>query len=273
MNINGRIMVITGASSGIGAATARAAARESARLVLLARNEAKLEEVAEDIRRSGKSAHAYAVDLAFADAVSDVAEQISAEVGIPDILFNNAGVGRWRSVEETEPDEAMQMMASPYFAAFFVTRAFLPEMLKRNSGYIINMTSAASRLVWPGATAYIAARWAMHGFTEALRADLTGTGIRVMLASFAKVASSYWENNPGSEERLPKAQSMIRVLTPEEAAQAIIKGIKRNRREVVDPPMLRFVFALNRLFPNTTRRIMNTGGTPGKATTGGETGT
>ena len=148
------------------------------------------------------------------------------------------------------------MMASPYFAAFFVTRAFLPDMLKRNSGYIINMTSAASRLAWPGATAYIAARWAMHGYTEALRADLNGTGIRVMLVSFAKVASSYWENNPGSEERLPKAQSMMRVLTPEEAAAAIISGVRRNKCEVMAPFMLRIVFALNRFFPSITRRIM-----------------
>ena len=223
MNLNDRIMVVTGASSGIGAATAKAAGREHARLVLLARNQAKLEKVAEDIRRNGGAAHPYAVDLTVADAVAEVAKKITAEVGTPDIIFNNAGVGKWLSVEETDPDEAVKMMASPYFAAFFVTRAFLPEMLKRNSGYIINMTSAASRLVWPGATAYIAARWAMHGFTEGLRADLTGTNIRTMLVTFAKVASSYWENNPGSEERLPQAQSMVRVLTPEEAAQAIIE--------------------------------------------------
>jgi short-subunit dehydrogenase len=265
MNINGRIMVVTGASSGIGAATAKAAAGGGATLVLLARNQAKLEEVAEDIRRTGKMAHAYGVDLTVADAVSEVAMNITADVGTPDIIFNNAGVGQWLSVAETDPDEAVKMMASPYFAAFFVTRAFLPEMLKRNSGYIVNMTSAASRLVWPGATAYVAARWAMHGFTEGLRADLTGTGIRVMLASFAKVASSYWENNPGSEERLPKAQSMIRVLTPEEAAQAIISGIKRDKYEVVAPFMLRFVYALNYLFPNTTRRMMTSGGNPRKA--------
>jgi len=208
------------------AATAKAAARENARLVLLARNQAKLEEVAEKIRRNGGAAHVYLVDLTVAEAVAEVAKKITAEVGTPDIIFNNAGVGKWLSVEETDPDEAVKMMASPYFAAFFVTRAFLPEMLKQNSGYIVNMTSAASRLVCQGYGLH-RRPMAMHGFTEGLRADLTGTGIRVMLASFAKVASSYWENNPGSEERLPKAQSMIRVLTPEEAAQAIIGGIKR----------------------------------------------
>jgi short-subunit dehydrogenase len=263
MNLNNKIMVVTGASSGIGAATARAAARDGAKLVLLARNQAKLEEVAEEIRRSGKVANAYTVDLTVADAVSEVAKRITSEVGTPDILFNNAGAGRWLSVEETEPDEAVKMMAAPYFAAFFLTRAFLPEMLQRNSGYIINMTSAASRIAWPGATAYIAAQWAMHGLTEGLRADLTGTNIRTMLVTFAKVTSSYWENNPGSEERLPQAQSMVRVLTPEEAAQAIVNGIKRDKQEIVAPFMLRFVFALNYLFPGMTRRMMCAGRWPG----------
>jgi short-subunit dehydrogenase len=259
MNLHGKMMVVTGASSGIGAATARAAAREGAKLVLLARTQAKLESVAQDIRRNGNVAHAYAVDLTDAEAVNEVAKRITAEVGTPEIIFNNAGTGKWMSVEETTPDEAVEWMASPYFAAFFVTRAFLPQMLKRNSGLIINMTSVASQIAWPGATAYIAARWAMHGFTEGLRADLTGTGIRTMLVSFAKVASSYWENNPGSEERVPKAQSMMRVLTPEEAAHAIIAGIKRNQRKVVAPFMLKLVFAINYLFPGTTRRIMCAG--------------
>ena len=269
MNLNDKIMVITGASSGIGAATARAAAQEGARVVLLARTQSKLESVAEDIRRSGKIAHVYAVDLTIADAVGEVAKRIASEVGTPDIIFNNAGAGKWLSVEETEPDEAIKMMASPYFAAFFVTRAFLPGMLKRNSGYIVNMTSAASRMAWPGATAYIAARWAMRGFTEGLRADLTGTGLRTMLVTFAKVASSYWENNPDSEERLPKAQSMVRILTPDEAAQAIINGIKRDKREVVAPFSLRCVFALNYLFPGMTRRMMCAGGNQKKTVSDG----
>ena len=173
MDLNGKIMLITGASSGIGAATARAAARAGAKVVLLARTKSKLENVADSIRKEGGTAHVYPVDLTVAEAVAEIAKRVTAEIGLPDIIFNNAGAGKWLYAQETEPADAVSMMASPYFAAFFVTRAFLPDMLKRKSGYIINMTSAASRLVWPGATAYIAARWAIHGFTEALRADLS----------------------------------------------------------------------------------------------------
>ena len=258
MNLNGKIMVITGASSGIGAATAKAAGRENARLVLWLETRAELEKVAEDIRRNGGAAHPYAVDLTVAEAVAEVAKETTAEVGTArHHLQTMPGWENGCPLRRPIPRRAVKMMASPYFAAFFVTRAFLPEMLKRNSGYIVNMTSAASRLVWPGATAYIAARWAMHGFTEALRADLTGTGIRVMLASFAKVASSYWENNPGSEERLPKAQSMIRVLTPgAKAARPSSDGIKRRQAKLSPPSCCGFVFTLNRFFPSVTRWIM-----------------
>ena len=240
MDLNGRIMLVTGASSGIGAATAKAAAREKVTLILLAEIRAiwKAWRKISDARRcrsrlSGRFDHCRCRGRG--------GEENLAEFGTPDIIFNNAGTGRWRPMDETEPEEAVQMMASPYFAAFFVTRAFLPQMQQRNSGYIVNMTSVASRIAWPGATAYIAARWAMRGLNEALRADLTGTNIRTMLVTFAKVATPYWQNNPGSEEHLPQAQSMIRILTPEEAAEAIIRGIQRDKHEVVAPAMLRFV--------------------------------
>jgi short-subunit dehydrogenase len=256
-SLQGKIMLITGASSGIGAATAKAAAWEGAHVILLARTRSKLEKVSEEIRQAGGHASIYPVDLTDIGSVTEATAKIKTESGIPDIIMNNAGVGKWLFTDETSSEEAVTMMAAPYFFAFFITRAFIQDMLGRNSGYIINMTSVASRMVWPGAAGYTAARWAMRGFTEALRADLAGTNIRTMLVTFAKVKSPYWQNNPGSEERIPKAQSLIPVLTPEEAAAAIIKGIKRNRHEVISPFMLRVVVVLNYLFPGVTRWLMN----------------
>ncbi len=256
MDLNGKTMLITGASSGIGAATARAAAREGARVILLARTRAKLEQIAGEIRKDGGRAAVFPVDLTDAEAVAEVASKITAESGTPDIIFNNAGTGRWLFADETSPQDAVSMMAAPYFAAFFVTRAFLPAMLERDSGYIVNMTSAAAWMAWPGATAYTAGRWAMRGFAEALRADLAGTHIRTMLVTFAKVQSSYFENNPGSEERIPGVQSMLPVLTPEQAAAAIVQGIKRDQREAAAPLMLRVALVMTHLFPSATRRLM-----------------
>ena len=193
-------MLITGASSGIGAATAKEAARQGAEVILVARTQPKLEAVADEIRSMGSVAHVYPADVSDADVVRNLATQVQSVHGTPDILFNNAGAGRWLFTEETEMEDAAEMMAAPYLAAFYITRAFLPGMLKRDSGYIVNMSSIAGFMPWPGATAYAAARWAMRGFTESLRADLHGTKLRTMLTAFAKVESDFWQNNPGSED-------------------------------------------------------------------------
>jgi len=172
MMINGKLVLVSGASSGIGAATAKAMASAGGRVVLLARRKEALDQVAVEITSAGRQAWIYSVDLADAEAVAAVAKQITEERGTPDIIINNAGAGRWLFVDETSPAEAVQMMAVPYFAAFNVTHAFLPATLRRNSGHIVNISSVGSRFVWPGATTYLAARWAVRGFTEALRADL-----------------------------------------------------------------------------------------------------
>ncbi len=131
MKIKGTLTLVTGSSSGIGEATAKAFARQGARSVLLlARTETKLNRVAKEIADDGGHALPFPVDLSDAQAVIRVAEKITREIGTPDILVNNAGGGRWLCVDETSLEEAIQMMAVPYFAAFFVTHAFLPQMLK-----------------------------------------------------------------------------------------------------------------------------------------------
>lgn len=188
-----------------------------------------------------------------------MANTIMKDRGIPDIVINNAGAGRWLSVEETSSAEVEQMMAAPYFAAFNLTREFLPHMLKRGSGQIVNISSVASRIVWPGAAAYTAARWAINGFSKALRSELYGSGVKVTLAIFGNVSSTFWVHNPGSKERLPKIDRLIPTLTPERTAQAIVHGIEKNSREIIRPGIFRFIFLLNALFPRTTEMVMRIG--------------
>jgi len=256
MELKNKLMLITGASSGIGAATAKAAARAGMRVALAARTQANLEKVAMEIRGQGGQASIYALDVSDPRAVQKMAEKITAELGTPDVLFNNAGAGRWLFTEETGNEEAAQMIAAPYLSAFYVTRAFLPAMLERNSGTIVNMTSIAAFLSFPGATAYAAARWAMRGFNEGLRADLHGTRVRTMLTAFARVNSDFWTNNSGSEQNIPGAQALIPPLTPEQAADTILSGLRWNLRIAAAPFMLWVVLTLNYLFPMTTRWLL-----------------
>ena len=254
MVIDGKTALITGASSGIGAATARALAEAGARVLLVARRETELQQVARSIRPGAASI--FCADLSLASEVTQLAERIQTTAGTPDIIVNNAGAGRWKFAEETTPDEVVQMMAVPYFAAFYVTREFLPGMLQRNTGHIVNVSSAASRFVWPGATAYIAARWAVRGFTEALRADLADTGIGVTLFESSEVSSTYWEHNPGSRERLPRISRLVGEITPETAARAIVHGIRRGRKLVVVPFMLKFFYWQRAVFPGAVQWLV-----------------
>jgi len=254
MNLRGKTALVTGASSGIGAATARELARAGCRVILLARRQVELDRVAASLGAGAAAVHA--LDLTDAAAVTRVARRITSDLGTPDVVVNNAGAGQWKFVEETSPAEAVQMMAAPYFAGFFVTQAFLPGMLARNSGHIVNVSSVASRFVWPGATAYTAARWAVRGFSEALRADLARTAIGVTLFESGVVTTEYWTSNPGSRERVPGVARFIPNVTPEEAARAIVRGVERNRKLVVVPLMMRMIYLQHALFPGIVQWLM-----------------
>ena len=206
----------------------------------------------------------YPIDLADSDAVSELGQRIGRELGTTDILINNAGAGRWLPFLETGPEEARAMVAVPYLAAFYMTRALLPAMLARGSGSIACVTSPASYLVWPNASAYIAARRALSGFTEALRTELRGKGIAVTLIVLGMVESPYWQHNPGSRENVPKATKMLPVLSPEKAARTIYEGVARGARTVVKPTLLRPLFLLNALMPRLVEAKMRWASRRGK---------
>jgi uncharacterized protein len=250
LTLDGALAVITGASSGIGEATSRALASRGSHVVLLGRDAERLELGTDEIRRQGGHADAYVVDLSDADAISATAQGLVAAHGSPDVLVNNAGLGRWLSILETSAEEAELMIRVPYLAAFNLTRELLPGMLARGSGQIVNVTSVAARLSWPGAVAYSVARAAIEGFTNALRADLHGSGIGVTLAMFGTVESPYWEHNPGSRERIPRSARGIRVLSTNEVASRIVSGIEKRSRTVIAPVPFRALFLVSTLFPD-----------------------
>lgn len=251
MQLRNALVLITGASGGIGAATARKMAGAGARVILIARTQSKLDAVADDIRRAGGDAHVYACDVSDANAVAATAERIKAELGIPDVLINNAGAGEWRALEETESTEAVSMMATPYFAAFFTTRAFVQEMIRRGSGRIANVNSPMAYLVIPGATGYAACRCALRGLNDSLRSELRGTGVGVTHLVFGEVTSDYFENNPGSHERIPSIGKMIPVLSPEKTARYIVRAIAADKDEIVRPLMMKMILLFTRFMPRT----------------------
>jgi uncharacterized protein len=144
------------------------------------------------------------------------------------------------------------MATVPYFAAFFITRAFIEGMLARGSGAVVNVNSPASQIPWPGAVGYTSARWAMRGFDAALRADLRQSGIGVTHLVTGKVSSEYWLHNPGSEGQIPAVARLVPTWKPEQVAEAICGAVERERREVVVPLMLRVFYWSERFMPRFT---------------------
>ena len=249
-------MLVTGASSGIGAEIARAMARRGARLALVARGRERLEALAAELRTSGPDPIVRAADLASLEQVEALAAELLEGPGAPDVLVNNAGAGRWRAIDENEPGEARRQMDLPYLAAFELTRALVPAMISRGSGRIVNMTSAAAYFNFPGANGYATARWAMRAFSEHLREDLRGTGVGVTLVVPAEVDSPYFDNNPGSRERIPTVGRLIGELTPEQVGERVARATARERGLCLIPWRLRpFVFSA-RHFPRSTRALV-----------------
>lgn len=259
MSGSGRLVLVTGASRGIGAATARAFGARGDRLILLARSEGDLQKVAEEVEKAGGEAWPYPVDLSDPDAVKEVCAHIRDEVGIPDILINNAGLGRWLFVEETPAEEALQMIQLPYLAAFWMCAQWLPGMIERGSGRIINVNSPASDLVWGGAAGYTGSRWALRGLSESLKVDLRGTGVRVCHAVFGEVSSNYWEANPGARDRLPWVSRLLPVFEPEQVARKLVWLGGNRRQEYTYPWLVRTFRFFRRMSPGLVRWVLAAG--------------
>lgn len=249
MDLNGKIVVVTGASSGIGAATSTSMAARGAHVVLMARGEQALQAKADEIRASGGKASVYAVDVADSDAVNAVAARCLDELGAVDVVVNNAGIGEWLFIDETSDEQMRAMMAVPAFAAFYMTKAFLPSMISRGSGHITNVNGPGAYCPWPGSIGYAMARWALRGFTEGLRADVHETSIGITQVVMGHVASPYYENNPGTTERVASLDKLIPTLTVEQAGEIVTKATEKGRREVFAPPMVRVLMGLNRVAP------------------------
>lgn len=249
--------VVSGASSGIGAATARALGAAGWTVVLVARGREQLEVARQSIAAGGGHAVVEAVDGSNGEQVLAMAGRVEREVGPVSLVVNSAGIGAWRFLEETEPADTEAMIGAPYLAASHLTRAFLPGMLERRSGLLIHVGSPASRIPWPGATSYTAARWALRGLHEALCQDLVGTGVRSCHVVFGEVSSPYFEHNQVSRDHLPRLGKLIPVTTPGRCAEVILGAVGRPRRQIVHPPMLRAFYAMAAIAPGPTRWLVS----------------
>ncbi len=251
-----RLAVVTGASSGIGRATAVQLAARGWRVVAVARRRDRLEQLAAHAAAVGAGEVVVeALDGADADAVAAMAERVQRRYGTPGAIVNSAGAGVWRWPEDTPPALMEQLLDAPFRTAYHVTYGFLGSMLRAGSGVIVHVGSPASFVPWPSSTGYSISRWALRGLHESLVQDLHGTGVHSCHVLFGRVTSEYFETNPDSWEHAPKLGKLIPAITPSEAAEVVVRTLHRPRRLVLHPRVLQLQFGLLRVAPGLVRTL------------------
>ena len=227
-----RTALVTGASSGIGAATARLLADGGFTVGLVARRRDRLAQVLEDCRRSAPESQLWVADLGDLDAAEELAGRTWDDMGGLDVLVNNAGVPMRRSVKDLRPEEVERVMRINFLSPVRMTLAVLPRMLDRGRGVVVNVSSLAGRIGVTTEAAYSASKFALAGWSEAMAADLAGTGVSVRLVLPGTIDTEIWDQ-PGNDPPLYRGE-----LTPaEDVAQCIADSIDGERFEHFLPDM------------------------------------
>jgi len=230
MSLTGKIVFITGASSGIGEATAYAFAAEGARLLLCARRKDKVDAVAQQALSKGASAVlAFELDVRNQAAVVASIDALPAEWVAIDVLINNAGLSRGLDkVYEGHIEDWEEMIDTNVKGLLYVTRAVVPGMVKRGSGHIVNLGSTAGELTYPNGAVYCATKAAEKSINDGLRQDLMGTPLRVTSIDPGMVETDFSKVRfRGDDDRAAKVYQGVIPLTPDDVADAIVWAASR----------------------------------------------
>jgi short-subunit dehydrogenase len=249
--MSGRIVIVTGASSGIGEATARAFAAAGDRVVLIARRAERLQQLASEFPGS----LAVPADLTRSEDIRRVIAEALHAFGRIDVLVNNAGRGGYDWLERLEEDDIRQEIALNLMAPILLTRSVLPMMQGQGSGVIINVGSAAGRIGAPTLSIYNTAKFGLDGFSEALRREVGPQGIRVCVIYPGGVAGTEF-GRAGKRVDLGVTTPAWLRLEVERVAAAIVGLADHPRPRVVIPWPYHAAIALNALLPSAIDRLM-----------------
>ena len=229
-DFNGRRVLVTGASSGIGAALAEALAQRGAVLGLCARREDRLADTLERCREYSPASRMWVCDLSDPSAVDRLAKQASEELGGVDILVNNAGIPKRRHVTKLDVDTVGKVMAINYLSPVRLTLALLPSMLERGFGRVVNISSVAAVLSSPGEAAYDASKAALSAFSEAMAIDLWDTGVKVLVV-YPGVVDTELFTLPDNDPLVAGIES----IPASDVASAVIEGLDNDLPQVFIP--------------------------------------
>ncbi|MEU2304666.1 SDR family NAD(P)-dependent oxidoreductase [Streptomyces misionensis] len=229
-----RVVLITGASRGIGRAVAMAFAREGARLVLAARSAEGLAGVEAEVRALGSEALSVPTDVTSPEAVTALVDAAVARFGRIDVLVNNAGIGKVGGVESAAfEDDVRQTMRASLFGMINVTQAVLPVLRRQGSGAIVNMSSVMGRKAFARFGSYAIVMHGVSAFSDSLRQELAGAGIGVSVIHPALTATDLLRE--AKEAEMPPPFRHMTPLSADDVARAVLDAVRRGKRRVVLP--------------------------------------
>lgn len=252
ISLKGKVVLVTGASSGVGAETAKQLADRGAIPVLAARSEDKLHGVSRAIR--GEHA-VYVMDVTDESSVRAAVQAVVDQYGRIDALVNNAGFGEFVAFPDASLSHFQEMIDVNYLGAVRCAKAVYPHMRAAGAGHIVNVVSIAGKLATAKATAYVASKHALLGFTNALRQDCKGTGIRVSAVNPGPIDTPFFDRaDPDGTYTRNLGRFMLK---PERVARAIVDVLERGRQEKDLPLLSAFGAKLFQLFPRTADRLLS----------------
>jgi len=252
MSFKQKVVVVTGASSGIGAASCIEFAKKGASLVLVARRKNKLEEMQKTLGKFDVKTLVCECDVSQKSQAQKMSKEVLDVFGRVDVLVNNAGFAIYGTVSEMTIEDIESQMATNYFGMVYCTKYLLPKMLEQNSGHIVNVASVAASFGLPGIASYCASKFAMLGFSEGLQHELHGTKVGVTVVSPIMVKTNFFDHQ--SFERMPKYSPT--TLSAQTVAKSVVSAATSPRLEIIVPSIIRGAVWAKHTFPYIINPIL-----------------
>jgi uncharacterized protein len=249
MDFKDQVVLITGASSGIGKQLAVDLAARRAVVVGCGRSIARLKESLKEVRRHSPSSAMIGCDVSDLEQVRGMVAKVLADYGKIDVLINNAGVGMRKPFVDSELGAVEEMIRINFLGAAYCAHAVLPSMIARKSGHVVNISSGAGKIGTLNMSVYCASKFALNGWSECLYHELRPLGIKVSVVCPGPVGTEFNRDYRDTEPKSPPAL----LATPEAVCREVMKAIEKDKFEVITPRWLAFLCAIKRHMPNLFR--------------------
>ena len=252
-----KVVIVTGASSGIGKACAQEFCKQGARLMLAARNEEKLKELNDILNQSGGQSNYMVTDVSNELDCKNMINKTIEIYGSVDVLINNAGISMRAIFNDLDIRAFEKVMKVNFYGTIYCTKYALPHILK-SKGSVVGVSSIAGHKGLPARTAYSASKFAMTGFLESLRIENLKKGLHVLIASPGFTASNIRENalNASGANQKESPRNENKMMTPEVVAQKIVCAVKYRKNSIVLTFQGKLLVFLNKFFPKLVDRLV-----------------